>query len=73
MKLKNGNKHDAKRQHLIDEMKLAYDIHKQWAQYQKERKSNNKKLSPNAGDDKWHRRWMRTYKDVIRELKSLDT
>jgi len=58
------------RKYLIGQMKYAYKIHKDWAEYQKERKESNKRIAPNAGDEKWHRKWMKTYKQVIKELNS---
>jgi hypothetical protein len=55
---------------VIKEMQLAHDIHKDWAKHQRQLKSIGRRLSPNAGDERWHQRWMKTYKETIKLLKA---
>jgi len=54
---------------LIREMQYAHDIHKRWIGYQRTRLKTGKKPLPNAGGILWHKRWCKTYKEVIKVLR----
>ncbi len=55
---------------IIKKMEDARLAHIQWARYQEKRRRQGKELAPNAGGPTHHRRWIKIYEAVIKELKA---
>jgi len=54
---------------LLKQTKLAQNIHVKWAKIQQDRIDQGKRILPNAGDAVWHKRWIKYYKEIAKQLK----